>query len=467
MSPNPLRNIPSVNELLESPPLRGLVDKISHNLVVSTVRTVLDEVRAEVQTAAAEMTFPSVSDLADRIAKQIMRHESPSLRPVINATGILLHTGLGRSPLAEEAVEAVVAVARDYASVELDLATGQRSQRKVAVEGLLKELTGAEAAMVVNNNAGATMLALSALAAGREVIVSRGQLIEIGGSFRLPNVMATSGAVLREVGTTNKTHLKDYEEAISEQTAALMLVHPGNFVVVGFTAEVEIADLVRLGHKHSLPVIHDIGSGALIDFSQFGFCGEPVAKESIQAGADLVLFSGDKLLGGPQCGIFVGSKVMVDKVQRHPMARALRVGKLTLAALAATLRLYRDPEKARRAIPLLHLLTTSAENLQNRAQRLAPQMAAAEAVEEAEAVSAATYLGGGSIPAQELSTWCVALKPSDMSVDRLATALRSGMPSVIGRVQQDRLLLDLRSVLPRQDAQLVDAVEALDRAKPR
>ncbi|MBN2477650.1 MAG: L-seryl-tRNA(Sec) selenium transferase [Pirellulales bacterium] len=463
MSPNPLRNIPSVNELLESPPLRGLVDRISHNVVVSTVRTVLDEMRNEVQTAASEKTLPSVSDLAERIAQRIVAGEVPALRPAINATGILLHTGLGRSPLAEAAIEEMAAVARDYASVELDLGSGQRSQRKVAVEGLLRELTGAEAAMVVNNNAGATMLALAALAAGREVIVSRGQLIEIGGSYRLPEVMAASGATLREVGTTNKTRLGDYRHAIGEQTAALMLVHPSNFVVVGFTASVRLAELVELGRSQKLPVVHDIGSGAMVDFSQFGFEGEPTARESIEAGADLVLFSGDKLLGGPQCGIAVGRKAWIGQMETHPMARALRVGKLTLSALAATLRLYRKPEMARREIPLLHLLTTSLENLQNRAERLAPQIAAAKAVAVAEAVQETTYLGGGSIPAQRLATWCVAVKPVGMSVDRLAAALRSGSPSVVGRVQQDRLLLDLRSVLPRQDTQLVAAVESVER----
>jgi len=367
MSPNPLRNIPSVGELLESPPLKALVDRINRNAVVSAVRTVLDEMRTEVQTAAAEMTLPNVPDLAERIARRIMESETPLLRPVVNATGILLHTGLGRSTLADEAIAEMTAVARDYASVELDLTSGRRSRRSLAVESLLKELTGAEAALVVNNNAGATMLTLAALAATREVIVSRGQLIEIGGSYRLPEVMAASGAVLREVGSTNKTHLDDYARAIGEQTALLLLVHPSNFVVVGFTESVELPALVDLGRKHKLPVIHDIGSGALVDFNQFGFRGEPMAKESIHAGADIVLFSGDKLLGGPQCGIIAGRKALVEKIERHPLARALRGDKITLAALAATLRLYRDPEKARLSVPILHLLTTSAENLKNRA----------------------------------------------------------------------------------------------------
>ncbi|MHB1033775.1 MAG: L-seryl-tRNA(Sec) selenium transferase [Pirellulales bacterium] len=461
MSPNPLRNIPSVSELLESPALKPLVDKVSHNAVVSGVRSFLDDLRTELQTAVAERQPPNVAELAERIARRILQGEESRLRPVINATGILLHTGLGRAPLADEAVAEMAAVARDYANVEIDLATGRRSHRVEAVEGLLKELTGAEAACVVNNNAGATMLALAALAAGREVIVSRGQLVEIGGSFRLPEVMSASGAILREVGSTNKTRLEDYAKAVGENTAALLLVHPSNFVVVGFTESVSLADLVRLGRDRRVPVIHDIGSGALVDFAQYGCAGEPVASASIDAGADLVLFSGDKLLGGPQCGIIAGKRPLVEAVARHPMARALRVDKLTLAALAATLRLYRDPAAARRAVPLLHLLGTSVENLKNRAQRLAPQLAAAPAIGKAEPVEDVTYLGGGSVPGQQLPTWCVALTPAQGSVDRLAAALRTGSPAVVGRVQQDRLLLDLRSVIPRQDQDLVAAVSAV------
>ena len=464
MSPNPLRNIPSVGELLDAPPLKALVDRISRNAVVSAVRKVLDEMRTEVHTAAAEMTLPNVPDLAERIARRIMESETPLFRPVINATGILLHTGLGRSPLADDAIAEMTAVARDYASLEVDLPTGRPSRRSLAVEDLLTELTGSEAAMAVNNNAGATMLTLAALAAAREVIVSRGQLVEIGGSFRLPEVMAASGAVLREVGSTNKTHLSDYARAIGEQTAALLLVHPSNFVVVGFTEGVELSELVELGRKHKLPVIHDIGSGALVDLNRFGFRGEPVASESIHAGADVVLFSGDKLLGGPQCGIIAGRKSLLEKMERHPLARALRVDKITLAALAATLRLYRDPEKARLAVPLLRLLTTSEENLKNRAERLAPQMAALKTlISSAEAICDVTYLGGDSIPTQQLPTWCVALKPASWPVDRLAAALRTGAPAVVGRVREDRLLLDLRSVFPRQDTEMISALEALSK----
>lgn len=466
MPTNLLRNLPSVNELLESPPLKGLVTRVSHNVVVTRVRTFLDDLRSEIQHTAAEVKFPDVKDLAQRIAERILEAEKPRLRPVINATGVLLHTGLGRAPLAEEALAEMNAVARDYASVELDLASGQRSQRMLAVEGLLTELTGAEAALVVNNNAGATMLALAALATGREVIVSRGQLIEIGGSYRLPEVMATSGAVLREVGTTNKTRLDDYERAIGDRSAALLLVHPSNFVVVGFAEGVALSDLVKLGRAKGLPVVHDIGSGAVIDFAAFGFADEPVASVSVKQGADLVLFSGDKLLGGPQCGIAVGRRELIEKMARHPLTRALRVDKLTLAALAATVRLYRDPDQARRRVPLLQLLSAPVDNLRTRAERLAPQMAACTAIASADAIDDVTYLGGGAVPAQQLATCCVALTPAEMSVDRLAARLRCGHPSVVGRVREERLYLDLRSVFPRQDLDLLAAVRGLAETPP-
>ncbi len=459
---NPLRNIPSVNELLESPPLRKLVDRVSRNVVVSGVRSFLDNMRSEVQTAASEIKLPTATDLAERIAEWIVAEEQPPLRPVINATGVLLHTGLGRAPLADEAVQAIVEVAGGYASLEVDLETGERSQRVRAVEKLLRELTGAQAAVVVNNNAAATLLTLTALAYGREVIASRGQLIEIGGSFRLPDVMTSSGARLHEVGTTNKTRIGDFESAINDQTAALMRVHTSNYVIVGFTEQPTLEELVALGRKRELPVIDDIGSGALIDFRKYGLTDEPVAADSIQAGADVVLFSGDKLLGGPQCGIIVGRKPIIQKIAKHPMMRALRVDKITLAALAATLRLYRDVAQAERSVPLLSLLSTPIENLKNRAERLAPQLAAAPAVAEAVPVEDEAFLGGGSLPTQRIVTWCVALKPAKGSVQTLARALRTGTRAVFGRVQQDRLLLDLRSVLPGQDMQIVESIQTLD-----
>jgi L-seryl-tRNA(Ser) seleniumtransferase len=453
---NPLRNIPSVNELLESPQLANLVDRVSHNVVVTEVRHFLDRLRDDVQSTASEMNIPTPSELAERIADWIVKAEEPPLRPVINATGILLHTGLGRAPLAKEAIQAMADVA-EYASVELDLATGERSQRVAAVEKLLKELTGAEAAAVVNNNAAATLLTLAAIGRDQEVIVSRGQLIEIGGSFRLPDVMSASGTRLREVGTTNKTRIGDYEAAIGENTAAMMRVHTSNFKVVGFTEEPTLAELVALGRKRNLPVIDDIGSGALIDFSKYGINDEPIASESIKAGADLVLFSGDKLVGGPQCGIIVGRKSHVQKIAKHPMMRAMRVDKTTLAALAATLRLYRDVPTAEESLPLLARLSAPLENLRNRAERLAPQLAAAPAISRAEVIEGKTFLGGGSVPTQQIPTWCVALTPHEINVDELSKRLRMGTPAVVGRIQQDRLLLDLRSVLPHQDLAIVEA----------
>ena len=460
-SPQILRNLPSVSELLENPQLKQLVDRVSHNVVVDGARSFLDDMRGEVQRATSEGNIPPVTEIAERIARRILQGETPKLRPVINATGILLHTGLGRAPLAQEAVDAIIEVASDYASVELDLPSGQRSQRVDAVAGLLRQVTGAEAALVVNNNAGATLLTLAAVAAGKEVVVSRGQLVEIGGSYRLPDVMTASGTTLREVGTTNRTRASDYEEAIGEQTAALMRVHTSNFRVVGFTKEVELKELIDLAARHDLPVIDDIGSGALIDYSKYGCSGEPMAVASVRAGSDLVLFSGDKLLGGPQCGIIVGRREWIDRLARHPLARALRVGKLTLSALAATLRLYRDPERAARQIPLLQLLEAPLENLQQRAERLAPQIADTQVVEKAEPIEDVAYLGGGSVPTQQIPTWCIAITPSSGSVEELAKKLRSGTPSVVGRIQQDRLLLDLRSVFPRQDIQLVETLEAL------
>jgi L-seryl-tRNA(Ser) seleniumtransferase len=463
---NPLRNIPSVNELLESPPLRRLVGNVSRNVVVSGVRSFLDDLRTELQTATAEMKWPTSHDLAQRIADWIQWDDRPSLRPVINATGILLHTGLGRAPLAKEAIQAVMDVAAGYASVEVDLESGERSHRADAVKKLLTQLTGAEDAAVVNNNAAATMLTLTALASGREVIVSRGQLIEIGGSFRLPDVMASSGAALREVGTTNKTRLEDYEAAIHERTAAIFRAHTSNFRIVGFTEEAPLAGLVSLGRKYNIPVIDDIGSGALIDYAKYGVAGEPVASESIRVGADLVLFSGDKLLGGPQAGIIAGRRSLVEKISAHPSMRALRVDKVTLAALVATLRLYRDPDTAERSVPLLMLLSTPIENLKHRAERLAPQILATGVVSAAEPISSTTFLGGGSLPMQEIATYCVAMTPKERSVDTLAKVLRQGQPGVMGRVHQGRLLFDLRSVFPHQDAELVTALDTANRSVP-
>lgn len=462
MPTNPLKNIPSVHELIESEPLKRLVDTVSHNVVVSEVRAFLDNLRDDVREAASDVKLPNASDLAERIAHWIVTDQQPKLRHVINATGVLLHTGLGRAPLSESALHAIQASSSGYASVEVDLESGQRSQRVQAVTKLLCEATGAEAAAVANNNAGATMLTLAALGSGREVIVSRGQLVEIGGSYRLPDVMSVSGAILREVGTTNKTRINDYEQAVGEDTAALMRVHTSNYVIRGFTAEASIEEMVEAGRRHQIPVIDDIGSGALVDFSKYGISDEPLACDSIKAGSDVVLFSGDKLLGGPQCGIIVGKKKYIDLITKHPMMRALRVDKVTLAALAATLKLYRDEEVAEREIPLLALLATSAENLRNRAERLAPQLAATSVVASSVVESGDAFLGGGSVPTQRIPSWCVRITPDGCSVDDLARALRTSQQAVFPRVQQDSLWLDLRTIFPTQDAQVVEAFLSIE-----
>ena len=458
---NLLRNIPSVNELMESPPLRKVVDRVNRSVAVAGVRDFLEKMRSDVQEAASDLHVPSPTDLAESIADWILNEEQPLLRPVINATGIVLHTGLGRAPMATEAINAIEAIASGYASLEVDLKSGERSQRVKSVEKLLRQLTGAEAATVVNNNAGATVITLAAMASGREVIVSRSELVEIGGSFRLPDVMSASGATLREVGTTNKTRINDYRDAITPETAALMRVHSSNYAVVGFTESPTLEELVALSRQRNVPFIDDIGSGALVDFAKYGVMDEPLATESIKAGADLVLFSGDKLLGGPQCGIIAGRKSLVQKIAKHPLMRAFRVDKMTLAALAATLRLYQDPDTAEQSVPLLSLLSTSLENLKNRAERIAPQLAASDGIASAEPIESTSFVGGGSLPTQELATWCIALRPSEGNVDRLSARLRKGAPSVFGRISDDRLLLDLRSVFPRDDVDIVKAVNSL------
>ncbi len=459
--PNIFRNLPSVNQLLENPRLKELVDNVNHRVVVDGVRTFLDDLRVQVSAAAEDVSIPTPQELADRIADWLETEEQPALRPVINATGVILHTGLGRAPLAPAAANAVSAIAAGYASVEVDLRDGQRGQRIRAVERLLCELTGAEAAAVVNNNAAATMLVLSAIAKNKEVIVSRGQLIEIGGSYRLPDVMECSGAKLKEVGTTNKTHPSDYSNAINEETGALLRVHPSNFEVVGFTKSVSTRELADIATPHNLPVIDDIGSGALIDFSKYGLTDEPVASDSIRDGADIALFSGDKLIGGPQCGIIVGKKKYIQKILSDPLMRAMRVGKMTLAALSATLQLYRNADEAEQSVPILQMLSTPIENLKLRAEKAAAQLGSSSKLKDITIVEDHSMLGGGSLPTQRIPTWCVSFAAAEGSISSLATAMREANPPIFGRVNKDRMLLDMRTVRPSEDIALVDSMLAI------
>ncbi len=396
--------------------------------------------------------------VAARVVARLERESRAILRTVINATGIVLHTNLGRSPLAEEAAQAAYEAAHGYLNLELDLDSGKRSSRQSAVREWLCRLTGAESATAVNNNAAATVIVLRSLAMGKEVIISRGQLIEIGGSFRIPDIMGVSGAILREVGTTNITRLADYERAIGPNTGALLQVHSSNYRISGFTKSVPLADLVALGKKHGLPVIDDIGSGALLDFARFGFQGEPVARASIAAGADLVLFSGDKLLGGPQAGIIAGRREWIQKIEKDPLMRAFRLDKMTLAALEATLRLYLNEERALREVPVLRLLGTPLAELHQRAEKLAEQLRGFAGLASVTTAEDVAYVGGGSLPDQSMKSWVVEIAADSVGDAELARRLRLGMPAVMARLRGGKLVFDVRTIFAHQETSLVEAV---------
>jgi L-seryl-tRNA(Ser) seleniumtransferase len=381
-----------------------------------------------------------------------------SLRRAINATGVVLHTGLGRAVLSKAAADAVAEAARNHSLLEIDPESGERGSRLAHVAGLLRELTGAEDALVVNNCAAAVFFAVGALAAGREVVIARGQLVEIGGSFRIPDVIRSAGARLVEVGTTNKVRLRDYAEAITDQTALLLRVHPSNFRIVGFTEEPSLEELTALGRERGLAVMDDLGSGALIDLSCYGLVAEPTVHASVRAGADVITFSGDKLLGGPQAGLVLGRADLTAKLKRHPLMRVLRVDKLTLSALEATLRLYRDEAIALREVPTLSALTAPADALESRARELAVRLAplGLDVVLEA----GISQVGGGSLPGEELPTTLVSVRKEGVSTAELARRLRTGEPSVWARIQRDRLVFDLRTVRVEEVVEIVSAVGA-------
>jgi L-seryl-tRNA(Ser) seleniumtransferase len=456
--PSVLRQLPAVHVVLQQDALADVVERRGHAAVVRAIRAAVEEARAELQSGQTCVADPL--SLAIR-ARQLLQETHFLLRPVINATGILLHTGLGRAPLAVEAVAAVAAVARGYCNLEFELEEGERGRRTTGIARLLSELTGSAAATVVNNNAGATVLALRALATGREVIVSRGQLVEIGGSFRLPEIFEVSGARLREVGTTNKTRLADYERAIGPETAAILRVHHSNFRIVGFTEEAPLSSLVRLAHDHGLMMIDDIGSGALAKDLPPGVEDEPTVAEGIKTGADVVLFSGDKLLGGPQCGILVGTAKAIRRIEEDPLMRALRVDKLTLAALEATLGLVLGNEASKAEIPLWRMLSTPLPILEARAEQFAASLRG-ELGLSATVITSHSFIGGGSVPVQPIPTMAVSVGPPfplrHGSEGAWARALRSGEPPVVPRVQHGTVLFDLRTVAEEDEASLLDAI---------
>jgi len=459
-----MRNIPSVDQVLGLESTAPFLERHRREHVVGLVRRVLAGLRQELrETGAAPGREELLARVGAELATAAAREALPSLRRVINATGIVLHTGLGRAPLPRAALEALQQVGENYCNLEFDMEEGRRGSRLSHVEGLICAMSGAEAAAVVNNNAAAVLLMLNTLAQDREVAVSRGQLVEIGGSFRMPDIIAASGARIREVGTTNRTHLRDYAEAIGDDTALILAVHPSNYRVRGFTAEVGLKELVELSRRVGVPLAYDLGGGVLMDLEEWDLPPEPVVGDSLATGADLVSFSGDKVLGGPQAGIIAGRREYLERIVRNPLMRALRCDKLIIAALEATLQLFRlAPDAFRSSHPALRMMGEEVEGVEGRARKLLALLPAAAAAElRPEVEPAAAQAGSGTLPLEELPSWAVALRPGAGGVEELARRLRLGKMPVVGRISQERLLLDMRTV---RDDEVETVAAALVRA---
>lgn len=457
-----MRRVPSVDAVLREPELEALAAEHGRQPVADAVREAVDEIRRQLlaqPTLNAEE--PAIQNRIVAAARgRLEAAMKPYYRRAVNATGIILHTGLGRAVLPAKALDQIQQTLQSYSLIQVDRETGKRSRRDERIEELLRRLTGAEAATVVNNNAAATAIVLNTVANGKEVIVSRGQLVEIGGSFRLPEVMAFSGAKLVEVGTTNKTHPRDYENAVTEDTAAILRVHPSNYKIQGFSSEVPLDEMVAIAHKHNLVMIDDVGAGALVDFSQFGFEPEPMLPDSIRQGADIVTCSADKLIGASQGGLILGRKALVDAVRKNQFARIVRVGKLTLAVLEATLKLFLDESVALREVPTLQMLRRSAGEIREHAERLAAQIRDGNVAAAVTTASGFSEMGSGSLPTQNLATTLVAITPEKIGVDVLARRLRLHEPPVFARIQNDQVLLDPRTLRAGDDEIVVKAVTA-------
>lgn len=438
-----LKNLPKADVVMELPVLRTFLSSAGRKTALEAVHRAIDEMRKALLSGGD----PDISAeaAAARACEILEEEDKPSLRPVINATGIILHTNLGRARLNRQAAEKAAEIACSYSTLEYDAEEGKRGSRHDHVSRLICQVTGAEDAIAVNNNAAATLLCLVSLAYRKEVIVSRGELVEIGGSFRVPEIMEQGGTVLKEVGATNKTHLRDYERAIGPDTAAVLKVHPSNYRVIGFTEDVPAQQLAELAHANGLPLIYDLGSGLLEDLTSYGL-DEPTAQKALAAGADVILFSGDKLLGGPQAGIIAGKKEFIEKMKKHPLARVVRVDKMTLAALEQTLRIYRDPKEAMEKIPVLSMVTRPAAELRDTAQGFAAGLAEAGLNARFGIREDVARVGGGSAPMLDLKTWCVWVKPSCMSVDSLQEKLRHWKMPIVTRISEDELLLDMRTL---------------------
>jgi L-seryl-tRNA(Ser) seleniumtransferase len=461
---HPLRRLPSVDRLLNHPETRALVDKFNRAFIVEKCRALLDELREAIRRGEPRAELSEEGILA-RLRRELSAGEAPELRRVVNATGTILHTNLGRALLAEAAVRALADAATHPVNLEYDLARGRRGQREENVTRLLTSLTGAEAATVVNNNAAAVLLSLNTLAEGKEVVVSRGELIEIGGSFRIPEIMAKSGARLKEVGTTNRTHPEDYERAIGPETALLLKVHTSNYRIVGFAAEVDLATLVAIGRRHDLPVMEDLGSGALVDLAAYGLPREPLVSESIRSGADVVTFSGDKVLGGPQAGLIVGKREWIRRMDQNPLKRALRCGKLTLAALEATLGLYQRSPRLAEEIPTLRAFTRPLEELREMGERLLPRLQAALGADFSLSLeTSSSQIGSGALPTEEIPSYAIAIRHTSLGAEKIAARFRGADPPIVGRVKDGRFLLDLRAIFDPEELIPRWKEEALDRA---
>ncbi len=453
-----IHTIPKVDKVLSFPALASLLETHPRPTVLAAVRNVLAALRIDSSHGTLTASIDE-NDLCGLIVKELEQIVAPSLHALVNGTGVVIHTNLGRSLLAKPACRQILEVAERYSNLEMDMTTGERGERYSHVESLLCELTGAEAAIVVNNNAAAVLLALSGIAVGKEVIVSRGELVEIGGSFRIPDVMRLSGGIMKEVGTTNRTHLKDYQKAISPETALLLKVHSSNFSVVGFTAEVSIEQLVRCGREKGIPVMADIGSGSLLDLSKYGITGETPVQEYLKTGVDIITCSGDKMLGGPQAGIILGNREIISKLRKEQLLRALRIDKLTLAALEATLRLYRDERQAVAEIPTLRMLTVQPTALKAKAsswiRRIRPRIASSATLS---IVPGNSQVGGGSLPLLDLPTFLISVEADGWSPQQIDSAFRQCKTPVLGRINKGKYLLDLRTL---QEADLPALVQAL------
>ncbi|MCR1900240.1 L-seryl-tRNA(Sec) selenium transferase [Irregularibacter muris] len=457
--------IPSVDEIISLPQIKKHYENTTHHNIVECIRNVLEDSRREIIHLSDEQISQyhlSMEKILLKIDEKLIEKRTMSLRSVINATGVVLHTNLGRSPLSEEIKDALWAVASEYSTLEMDVNTGKRGSRYSHIESLICELTGAESALVVNNNAAAVTLMLSALAKDKEVIVSRGELVEIGGSFRIPEVMEQSGAALVEVGATNKTHLRDYEKAITENTGALLKVHTSNYRILGFTQLVSTEELVKLGKKYHLPSLEDVGSGVLVDLASYGLSHEPSVQSTIAAGIDVVTFSGDKLLGGPQAGIIAGKKEYIDQMKRHPLNRAFRIDKLTLAALEATLKIYQEEENVIKRIPILRMLTIDKDELYQKAQVLKEEIIRTVGKDFTVKVEQSfSQVGGGAMPLEQLPTYVVSLQSPKFTVNQLEEKLRRFKRPIFTRIHKENILLDVRTLLEGDNKNIIDALNLI------